>query len=197
MQNAAPLEIHRLPIIGRSMPEVSTVTSTWRSGAAPTRQPWRRYWSGGFWPAWKFAINAREERRQHSAHRSAARNFCVHIRFTAHNSMKGSSHGGTCKCPKCRLGRPGQRTGSSRGGQRSPRQCGLRDRQVPEEAPLYDVGIDAGAWLSARGHVVTLAPGGRAEWAVGGSIWSYGRKLRLVSAPAFSSGRFLPLYSGS
>src|SRR5215510_10783298 len=81
MRNAAPLEIYRLPITGRSMPEVSTVTSTWRSGAAPAPQPWRRYWSGGFWPAWKFAINAREERRQHSAHRGAVRNFCVHIRF--------------------------------------------------------------------------------------------------------------------
>src|SRR5215510_12824677 len=98
MQNAAPLEIYRLPITGRSMPEVSTVTSTWRSGAAPTPQRWRHYWSGGFWPAWKFASNAREERRQHRAHRGAARNFCVHIPFTAHNSMKGSSHGGTCKC---------------------------------------------------------------------------------------------------
>src|SRR6516162_4538709 len=89
-----------------------------------------------------------------------ARNFCVHIWFySTQLRTKGSSHGGTCKCPKCRLGRPRQGTGSSRGGQRSPRQRCRCDRQIPEEAALHDVGADAGAWFSARGHLGALAGG--------------------------------------
>src|SRR5262249_47297675 len=89
MRNAAPLEIYRLPIIGRSMPEVSTVTSTWRSGAAPTPQPWRDCWAGGFGPASRSAINAREKRPQHSAHRGAERGtFVSTFGFTPHNSVR-------------------------------------------------------------------------------------------------------------
>src|SRR5262249_25023885 len=94
------------------------------------------------------------------ARKCQTRNFCVDISFYSTQSRtKGSSHGGTCECPKCRLGRPGQGTGSSRGGQRGPRQRGRSDRQVPEEAALHDFGADAGGWLSARGHLGTLAGG--------------------------------------
>src|SRR5262249_17679845 len=100
---------------------------------------------------------------------------------------KGSSHGGTCECPKCRLGRPGQGTGSSRGGQRGPRQRGRCDRQVPEEAALHDVGADPGIWLSARGHLGTLA-GGRNR-CMGG--WRRYLELKAQAKIGLSSGLFV------
>jgi membrane protein len=63
------------------------------------------------------------------------------------------------------------------------------DRQVPEEAALYDLGADAGTWLSARGDMGALATRRSPQWADGANTWSSRRKRRLALARAFLFGR--------
>src|SRR5215470_3870918 len=142
-------EYFLLPVIGQSNRTVValTITSTSPPGEAHMQPPSWRCFLGGCSGQYSPSLKRRSviAKRSVLGREPEGGNFCVHIWFySTQFHTKGSSHGGTYKCPKCRLGRPGQRTGSSRGGQRSPRKRGLRDRQVPKETALYDIGADAG-----------------------------------------------------